>query len=90
VGSEMCIRDRFYINHDFYFYTYKDYIEVRKGFKGTMSVNLLGKSEEEVMRSMGRKPDYREGKSLFYSSDLGVIELQLGTGGVSEIRSWAK
>ncbi|MCB0837063.1 MAG: hypothetical protein KDE26_10440 [Bacteroidetes bacterium] len=46
----------FFLNHDFYFYTGNDYIEVRLGFNGKISQNLLGKTIEEVEEILG-KPD---------------------------------
>lgn len=46
----------FYHNHDFYFYTHRDYLEVRADYKGKLSNSLyLGRStRKEVEDKMGK------------------------------------
>jgi hypothetical protein len=59
-GSEFnCGGGVFFIDHDFYFYSGQDYIEIRKNFKGTVSVDILNKSPEQVTKILGM-PDYHE------------------------------
>jgi hypothetical protein len=63
----------FFLNHDFYFYTGNDYIEVRTGFKGKMSLDLMGKSVEEVEAILGkpdRIPVYEEDDDWGFSVDI--------------------
>lgn len=41
----------FFNNHNFYFYTYLRYLEIRDGFKGKLSQPIFGKSRAELSRS---------------------------------------
>jgi len=43
----------FFLNDDFYFYTHRNYIEVRTGFTGEISIDLLDKNKEEVKSLLG-------------------------------------
>jgi hypothetical protein len=58
-----------YRNHDFYYYTYFDYVEVRSKFKGKMTNDLLGKSREEVRILFGEPFDVKN-KEGFSDTDL--------------------
>jgi hypothetical protein len=54
-GQSDCGGAIFYANHDFYFYTYvDDYVEVKSGFKGTITENLMGKSRDQVRLYLGK------------------------------------
>jgi hypothetical protein len=44
----------FYLNHQFFVYSHRDYIEVRTGFSGEISLNLLGKSPWQVENLLGK------------------------------------
>jgi len=41
----------FYTNHDFYFYTFRDFIEVRSNFKGTVKPNIFKEDMKDVWLS---------------------------------------
>ncbi len=77
----------FYLNHDFYFYTHKDYIEVRRNFKGKLSADILGKSKSQVRLFLfgklneieyadlpGTGHPYGNGiNKLYFKNDVGVL-----------------
>jgi hypothetical protein len=46
----------FYLNNDVYFYTGRDYIEIRTEFNGKLSHDILNRNIQEVTRQIG-KPD---------------------------------
>jgi hypothetical protein len=68
-SSQDCGGGVLYRNHDFYYYTYFDYVEVRTKFKGKMTNDLLGKSREEVRKLLG-EPFDTKGKEGFSDTDL--------------------
>ena len=74
----------FYLNHDFYFYTYYDFIQVRKEFKGEISLQVLGKTLEEVPSALGL-PDRIFKLSHLYEMDYGILRLDFMYGKVSSI-----
>lgn len=43
----------FYKDKDIYFYTGRDYIEIREKFKGKLSVPLLGASRNSLFKTLG-------------------------------------
>ena len=43
----------YFLKHDFYFYTHKDFIEVRTGYTGKMSKPVLGLKKEELIKLLG-------------------------------------
>ena len=45
----------FFLNHDFYFYTYQNFIDIRKGFKGRMSFDFFNNSQKKIEKYLGRK-----------------------------------
>lgn len=46
----------FFLDHDFFFYTGRDYINVRGRFKGQMTTPILGKTSSDALSAMG-EPD---------------------------------
>lgn len=70
------------MNDDFYFYTYRDFIEVRSYFTGKVSPPLLGKSEKEVVEVLGR-PDFSVSDWLhWYKRKYGCLRVQIDDGKV--------
>lgn len=66
----------FFLKHDFFFYSHRDYFEIRSGFSGKVSMDLMGKTMAEIEAELG-KPDYipeykeDEGDSFFaYTPDI--------------------
>ncbi len=76
----------FFNNHNFYFYTGLDFIEVRSDFTGTVSPNLLGASKERVNGAYGR-PTLTSNGSYFYMMSYGCLQFELRNNVVYEIRS---
>lgn len=46
----------YYLNHGFYFYSHRDYVEVRTDYTGGISQDLLEKTKDEILDMFG-KPD---------------------------------
>lgn len=56
MGGSNCGGGVFYLNHDFFIYTGRDYINVRNKFKGKLTTPILGKASSEALSAMG-EPD---------------------------------
>jgi hypothetical protein len=91
-GSEFnCGGGVFFLDNDFFFYTGKDYIELRKNFKGKLSASVLGlsKAAATAKLKMGKairtekQEDGRE--DLFFKTTYGCISLQIEKGKVKAI-----
>lgn len=73
----------FFLDDDFYFYTGRDYIEVRKNFTGEISTNVLGKTKEEVEHILGKpkqkitNPTNQQDASnyFFYKKNYGTLAI---------------
>ncbi|MBL7757240.1 MAG: hypothetical protein JNL59_07595 [Chitinophagaceae bacterium] len=78
----------FFGKDQFYFYSGRDYVNIRKGFTGTLSIPLLEKTEAEVTSLLGQ-PDQIEtpGKRrfIFYKRKYGSLVLKIGSDKVEEI-----
>ncbi|MCX7743416.1 MAG: hypothetical protein N2167_02510 [Flavobacteriales bacterium] len=68
----------FYLKHDFFFYTHRDYLEVRKKFPGKVIPDILNKDVETAMKELG-KPDLvkKEGELLLYKMPYGTLRLKV-------------
>lgn len=56
-GSDSnCFGAVFYKKYDFYYYTVRDFIEVRTNYKGHVNPPVMGKSREDVIALLGSKP----------------------------------
>ncbi len=76
----------FFLNHQMFFYTHHDYIQVRTGFAGQISEDLLGKTVAQIVAQKGqpdRVPEY-EGDNdwgipvdivYLYATRYGALEL---------------
>ncbi len=71
----------FFLKNDFYFYTGRDFIEVRTKFTGTLSTPLLGASPSDQEATFG-KPKWTEKlpSMLFFDRPWGCLRLA-GRGG---------
>jgi hypothetical protein len=56
----------FFINHDFYFYTGKNFLEVRRGFRGTVVPPLLGSTKDTAKKTLGEPKNTSEKDDLWY------------------------
>jgi hypothetical protein len=68
-SSSDCGGGVFYKNHDFYYYTYFNYVEVKSKFKGKMTYDLMGKPREEVRKLLGELYN-TQNKEGFSDTDL--------------------
>lgn len=66
----------FYIKDDFYFYTYRDYIEIRNRFSGSIQPNLLGMYKNDI-KSRLAEPDKEldGGRVWLYSKHYGTLRV---------------
>ncbi len=83
----------FYSKHDIYFYTGRDYIELRSGFKGQVSVSVLGQSKEAVTSVLGKiRKELQDGSYLycFYKTNYGCLVVKFGNGKAEKLMMWAK
>lgn len=78
----------FDVDHNFYFYTGRDYIEVRYGFTGTMSDNLISLGEDEIKSKLGEPENIVEGGTQtykIYKMKYGALVVTFRTGKVYQI-----
>jgi hypothetical protein len=75
----------FFLNHDFYFYTYQDYLEIRKDFKGTLSQPVMGATAKRLIAMIGQPDrktgDYQGHTAFFYRTDYGTLRLSFDSKG---------
>ncbi|HEX6042728.1 hypothetical protein, partial [Longimicrobium sp.] len=71
----------FFLDHDFYFYTHRDYIEVRSRFPGTVTPDVLGKDVREAARLLGPSVRVLAGRqSLLFATAYGCAEARTRDG----------
>jgi len=74
----------FFLKHDFYFYTYRDFIEVRSNFHGNVSPNLLGNDRKTALNIFGN-PQYSLPAFDFYQTSYGCLRLNIENGKIRQI-----
>lgn len=74
----------FFTNHNFYYYTKKDWIEFRTGFKGSMSVQILNKSQSAVRASLG-SPEGEYKNMDFFRTSTGCIMVTYTDGAATKV-----
>lgn len=83
-GSEYnCGGGVFFLEHDFYFYSGQDYIEIRHDFPGKMSTDILHKSPTGIEKALGlpdrtekiRKYDGTVRTHYFYEKKYGCLSI---------------
>jgi hypothetical protein len=84
-GDFNCGGGVFYLNHDFFFYTGNDFLEVRRNFAGTISTPLLGLSKDEAIVKLGLGESVRsemnyESEYLFFNTPYGCVRLVIENG----------
>jgi hypothetical protein len=68
----------FFLNHGFFFYTYKDYIEVRENFKGVVSPQIMGVSILELKKHIGTPAKIiSQSGTYFYKMPYGTLRVEL-------------
>lgn len=86
----------FYKDKDISFYTTRNYIEIGPGFKGTLSIPLMGVSRNNLFKTLGapeiKQPQWDAFKTaygiliLYYSSENKVDKIQFSTKSSSTIQ----
>ncbi len=87
-GEFNCGGGVFFLDNDFFFYTDTDYVEIRKKFKGKLSIPVLGltKAAATAKLKMGKairiekQADGRE--DIFFKTTYGCLRLELAKGKV--------
>jgi hypothetical protein len=75
----------FFLNHDFYFYTHRDYIEVRTDFKGTISPLSMQMTRSEVMSVYGNPEQQPDPDTYYYQKKYGTVRVEFSDNRVKEI-----
>lgn len=85
-GSDFnCGGGLFYLDHDFYFYTHRDYLELREGFiPDSTSMKLLGRSRIKLAEKLGT-PDMQPEEDVYlYKKPYGTLRIEFFDGVVTE------
>jgi hypothetical protein len=69
-----------YRDNDIYFYTGKDYIEIKENFKGKLSIPLMGAARENTFASLGN-PKLRDVNWDAFQTQYGTLILYYGASG---------
>lgn len=72
----------FFNDHLFYFYTHRDQIEVRSGFAGTVTPDVLGRDVNEAARRLDLGPALRGRRSMLFRAAYGCVEVRTEDDGV--------
>lgn len=75
-GNVNCGGGVFYLNHDIYFYTGRNYIEIRDKFAGRTEPPLLGISRKDITTKLGAADiEIDGGRVLIYKKPYGSLRL---------------
>lgn len=74
----------FFLDHDFFMYTGKDFIEVRQDFKGNVTDNMMSKSKAEIIARYGIAT-IDNGYKLFFNRQYGCLRFTFNGTSVKEI-----
>lgn len=81
----------FFIHHDMYFYTHRDYVEVRKGFAGETRPALLGRPRGVLGRALGRPAELPALEPyLFFPRPYGCVRVRVEGDEVAEVSAHAR
>lgn len=94
-GDFNCGGGVFFLNHDFFCYTGNDYIEIRKKFKGKLSVPVLGLSQAAAVQQLGlgkvvRQEEHSGKTYVFLKTRYGCLVLTLEDDVVLKVGMYAK
>ncbi len=81
-GPMNCGGGVFFLKHEVYFYTGRDYIEIRKGFAGKLSIPVLGLSKNAAIATLKMGKIIRteiddEDEYIFFKTGYGCLFLKL-------------
>ena len=72
----------FFLNHDFYFYTGRNYIEARSRFKGTVTPDVLGRPLARARELLGPQArTLQRRRSILFRAAFGCVEARLSADG---------
>ncbi len=75
-GAFNCGGGVFYLNNDIYFYTGRDYIEIRSNFKGKTTPSVLGVYRDELKSKLGEPDVVLEGGRVWlYKRPFGTLRI---------------
>ena len=74
----------FFLNHDFYAYTHRDFLEVRTNFAGEVRPAVLNASIADFYDAFGT-PDREEDGAMLYDMDYGCLRAEGATGTIVEL-----
>ena len=70
----------FFLNHDFFFYTGRDFIEVRSRFTGRETEHLLGLDKQSVTARLGKpQTEYASGQVWLFQKPYGCLRVEFGS-----------
>lgn len=75
----------FFLNHDFFFYTFLRYLEIRSDFSGRTSIPLFGRSRAELRRALpfaerSDRPYWASDRQEFVARPWGCLMLEFKAG----------
>src|SRR5437762_12584915 len=73
-SSSKCGGGVFYKDKDIYFYTGRDYVEIREKFKGKLSIPLLGASRNSLFKWLGH-PKIKDVNWDAFTTQYGILIL---------------
>ena len=73
-ASSSCGGAIFYKDKDIYFYTGRDYVEIREKFKGKLSVPLMGAARNSLFKTLGH-PKIKDVKWDAFQTQYGTLIL---------------
>lgn len=80
----------FFLDHDFYFYTGRNYIEVRRRFPGTVTPDVLGRPIGDAQRVLGPHARTLERRgSMLFRAHFGCVEARLSRDGARTVEQVA-
>jgi hypothetical protein len=94
-GDMNCGGGVFYLNNDFFCYTGRDYIEIRKRFNGKLSVPVLGMAKAGALQKLGMGKPVRtetdgEKTFVFLKTRYGCLVLTVTSDKVTQLAMHAK
>ena len=75
----------FFLDHDFYFYTHRDYLEVRSSFIGNATPNIMGASVDEVKDKFGEPQKIIKENTWLYKMPYGTLRVKFASKRVIEL-----
>lgn len=79
----------FYKDKDIYFYTGRDYVEIREKFKGKLSLPIMGASRNSLFKSLGN-PIMKESNWDAFKMSYGTLVLHYNKAGKVNLIQFSK